>query len=71
MSKEKASSNATNQPLINEDNFESLRNMQRRIADATGISPSVRIIINKLINDEQLGKVETLLIEQLKGLENM
>jgi len=45
--------------------------MQRRIADATGISPSVRIIINKLINDEQLGKVETLLIEQLKGLENM
>ena len=58
------------QPLISEDNFQLLKESQRRIALDTGISPTVRIILNRLISKDQLVKVESSLIEQLKQLGN-
>ena len=55
-------------PLISEENFQLLKESQRRIAQDTGISPTVRIIVNRLISKEQLAKVENGLISQLKQL---
>jgi len=71
MSNVKQSSNATTQPLINDENFQLLKDVQRRISEATGISPSVRIIVNHLVNDEQLKQIEAQLIQQFKGLANV
>lgn len=58
------------QPLISEDNFQLLKESQRRIALDTGISPTIRIILNRLISKDQLVKVESGLIEQFKQLSN-
>jgi hypothetical protein len=56
------------QPLISAENFQLLKESQRRISQDTGISPTVRIIVNRLISKEQLANVEISLISQLKQL---
>ena len=58
------------QPFISDDNFQLLKESQRRISQGTGISPAIRIILNRLISKDQLVKVESSLIEQLKQIGN-
>ena len=60
--------NGTNQPLINASNFQLLVESQRRISQTTGISPTIRILVNSLVSKEQIVKVESKLIEQFSKL---
>ena len=54
------------QHLINEENFYKLKQLQQRVFDATGVSPSMRKLINSIINDETIATLEHKLIEQFK-----
>lgn len=49
----------TKQYLISNENFHLLRQCQQEIYEATEMSPSLRKIINEIINVESLQKVKT------------
>lgn len=55
----KESSNEAKQFFINDEKFKLLKMLQREIFEATEISPSIRKIVNDLINEENLQKVKT------------
>ncbi len=59
------------QPMVSEQNFQLLKDAQRRISLATGMSPTVRIILNRVINQEQIAIVENDLVKQLSKLGNV
>ena len=59
------------QPLVSDQNFQLLKEAQRRISFATGMSPTLRIILNRVINQEQIATVENQFIEQLSKLGNV
>jgi hypothetical protein len=50
--------------FINEDNFQRLRQLQQDIFEATGVSPSVRKLVNLLITEENLCQIKMKLISQ-------
>ncbi len=54
------------QHLISEENFYKLKQLQTCVFDATGVSPSMRKLINILINDESITILQHKLIEQFK-----
>ena len=51
------------QYLINENNFQLVKQCQQAIYEATESSPSIRKIINELITEENLRKITTKFIE--------
>ncbi|MDF2868288.1 MAG: hypothetical protein K0S11_1758 [Gammaproteobacteria bacterium] len=50
------------QHLINEENFQRLRQLQQDIYKATELSPSVRKLINLLITEENLQQLKSFLL---------
>ena len=50
--------------FINEDNFQRLRQLQQNIFEATGVSPSIRKLVNLLITEENLCQIKMKLISQ-------
>lgn len=51
------------QYLISDVNFQLLKQCQKEIYDATESSPSIRKIINAIINEENINKVKTKFID--------
>jgi hypothetical protein len=49
----------TKQHFINEENFKLLKQCQQEIFEITEVSPSLRKIVNELINDENLHKLKS------------
>ena len=49
----------TKQHFINEENFKLLKQCQQEIFELTEVSPSLRKIVNELINDENLNKIKS------------
>lgn len=54
------------QYLINEENFQRLRQLQQDIYKATELSPSVRKLINLLVTEENLQQLKSFLLEQYR-----
>ena len=50
--------------FINEENFKLLKNCQHEVYEVTELSPSMRKIVNELINVENVNKVKNKLIEK-------
>lgn len=53
----------TKQHFINEENFKLLKQCQQEIFELTEVSPSLRKIVNELINDENLHKIKSKFIK--------
>lgn len=53
------------QHFINDDNFQLLQQCQQRIFEATEVSPSIRKLVNELINEENLEKISKKYIDSL------
>jgi hypothetical protein len=51
------------QYLISDANFQLLKQCQKDVYDATETSPSIRKIINAIINEENINKVKTRFID--------
>ena len=62
MSKEKETTDKKS-TLLTDDNFNILRSAQRRIQEETDFSPSLRLLINDVINDESVNQSTNRLIE--------
>ncbi|MCD6047037.1 MAG: hypothetical protein K0S08_684 [Gammaproteobacteria bacterium] len=52
--------------LVSEENFELLRNAQKKIFEATEVTPSLRKIVNMVINRETIERVTNQIIQTLK-----
>lgn len=50
--------------FINEDNFQRLRQLQQDIFETTGVSPSIRKLVNLLITEENICHIKMKLINQ-------
>lgn len=50
--------------FINEDNFQRLRQVQQAIFETTGVSPSIRKLVNSLITEENLCHIKMKLVSQ-------
>ena len=58
----------TPSPLINEGNFQLLKAAQQRITEKTGISPQLSVLINLLITEDAIDRVENVVKSQLLEL---
>ena len=52
--------------LITNTNFEKIKQLQQEIQDATDVYPSLRKIINLLINDDAIYTIKQQLLNQLR-----
>jgi hypothetical protein len=73
MNEEKEQLNSVNpdpmeakQHLITEENYQLLQKLQNEVLKATEVSPTIRKIINEIINEENLNKVKTKFINVWK-----
>jgi hypothetical protein len=56
----------TNKFLLSDESFELLRSAQREIREATELMPSLRKMINKIVNPEAVRQLTQRFIEELK-----
>lgn len=54
--------------LLSDENFDLLRQCQMKIQDITDFSPSIRMIINNLINEESIQKVTDNIINKMSKI---
>ena len=52
--------------FINNKNFQALRELQERIYRATEVTPSIRKLVNDLISEENLKKLEATIVQAFK-----
>ena len=52
--------------FINSENYKTLREVQQRIYEMTEFTPSIRKLVNDLINEENLNKLESKTIQLFK-----
>lgn len=53
--------------LLTDETFNILRSAQRRIQEETDFSPSLRLLINDVINDESVNQTTNRLIDKIKS----
>lgn len=58
---------ATTKYLISDVNFQRLRQLQQEVFDATDVSPSVRKLVNVLIEQVNFQQLKEVLISQFKS----
>jgi hypothetical protein len=57
------------QHLLTDENFIKIRQLQNEISESTGISPSIRTLLNMTITNEILENVKTKLISQFNQIQ--
>lgn len=66
MSKEQET-NDKKTTLLTDETFSILRSAQRRIQEETDFSPSLRLLINDVINNESVNQATDKLIDKIKN----
>lgn len=56
--------------FLTDETFELLKNAQKRLQDATGFSPTLKVLINDTVNDESVNKTIERFQEKLASLQN-